>query len=61
MSRLNMKDKINDLKSQGWTVVSYGERRINNRYYKYCLLEKDGQKIVVNHQGGTDGLISNLG
>jgi len=56
-----MKDKINDLKSQGWTVVSYGERRINNRYYKYCLLEKDGQKIVVNHQGGTDGLISNLG
>jgi hypothetical protein len=56
MSRLD--NKVAELKNQGWVLINYGENRINSNTYKYAILEKDGERVVVNHQGGTKGLIS---
>ncbi len=57
---MKLQKKVEQLKSEGWVVVKNGERQINGRYYKFCKMEKNGETITVNHQGGTEGLVSKL-
>ena len=54
----NLDAKVEQLKSKGWKVVKRGEVKMNNRYYKNCRMQNGDEFITVNHQGGTEGLVS---
>ena len=53
-----LKTKVKEMEDEGYSIVKYDEVMMNGKYYKGCIMEKDGKKIRVNHQGGIGGLSS---
>ena len=58
MSKLDK--KVEELKNEGWSLIGFGERKLNQTHYKFAVLEKEGKQIVINHQGGIKGHVSVL-
>lgn len=56
-----MNETVNRYLRQGYTIEREGVSRINQRSYKYVILKKGDKRITVNHQGGTEGLVSVIG
>jgi hypothetical protein len=60
MKTSKIQTKVDQLISEGWKIVKWGESQMNRRFYKTCKLQKGDEFIIVNHQGGTNGLSSTL-
>ena len=58
MTKLNK--KIEEMKAEGWMVAREDSQPLNGRYYKYAVMVKGEEKLAINHQGSTGGLIQAL-
>jgi len=60
MKQNKMDIKVKELQSKGFVIIQKGETQMNRRYYKFTKMQKGTELVIINNQGGTNGISSTM-